>query len=387
MVTLLLAIIYMAFISLGLPDILLGAAWPVMVEELNVPLSYGGLLFMIISCGTILSSLFSDKLTRRMGAGLVTAISVLLTALALLGFSLSRNYTQLCLLAIPFGLGAGAIDAALNNYVALHFAGRHMNWLHACWGVGASIGPYVMSYALGAGIGWRSGYGIVSALQFGLTLALFLSLPLWKKRAATTHMDAEDYEAPMGLRDAVKIRGVKSVLLAMFGYCMVETTAGLWTSTYLVEYRHIDTDTAAAFASLFYIGITVGRIVSGFLSDRLGDKRMIRIGCSMILTGLVLIGLPLTIPHAALGGLIILGLGCAPVYPAVIHATPANFGRENSHAIVGIQMASAYTGATVMPPVFGLIAEHLHVGLFPLYMAVGALLVILLTERVNRVCK
>lgn len=387
MTTLLLALIYVAFISLGLPDILLGAAWPVMVEELNVPLSYGGLLFMIISCGTILSSLFSDKITRRLGAGWVTAISVLLTALALLGFSLSRNYTQLCLIAIPFGLGAGAIDAALNNYVALHFAGRHMNWLHACWGVGATVGPYVMSYALGAGIGWRSGYGIVSTLQFVLTLALFLSLPLWKKRTATTQEGTEDYEAPIGLREAVKIRGVKSVLLAMFGYCMVETTAGLWTSTYLVEYRHIDTETAAAYASLFYIGLTVGRIVSGFLSDRLGDKRMIRIGGGLILSGLTMIALPLSVPYGALAGLVILGLGCAPVYPAVIHSTPIHFGRENSHAIVGIQMASAYTGATVMPPIFGPIAQYIHIGLFPLYMAVGALLVILLTERVNRVCK
>ena len=384
MVSLLIAIIYAAFISLGLPDILLGAAWPVMVHELDVPLSYGGLLFMIISCGTIISSLFSDKITRRLGAGLVTAVSVIMTALALLGFSLSRNYGQLCLLAIPLGLGAGAIDAALNNYVALHYAGRHMNWLHACWGVGATIGPYVMSYALGAGIGWRSGYGIVSALQFGLTLVLFLSLPLWKKRQQTTEGDA-DYEAPIGLRDALKIRGVKPMLLAFCSYCMVETTAGLWASTYLVEFRHIDTQTAAAFASLFYIGITVGRMISGFISDRLGDKKMTRIGCGLILCGLALIALPIN--ALSLGGLVVLGLGCAPIYPAIIHSTPTHFGRENSHAIVGIQMASAYSGATFLPPLFGLVAEHIHIGLFPLFMAVGAVLVLTMTERVNRVCK
>ena len=309
MVALLIAIIYAAFISLGLPDILLGAGWPVMVHELDVPLSYGGLLFMIISCGTIISSLFSDKITRHLGAGLVTAISVGMTALALLGFSVSQNYTQLCLLAIPFGLGAGAVDAALNNYVALHYAGRHMNWLHACWGIGATVGPYVMSYALGAGMGWRSGYGIVSVLQFGLTLVLFLSLPLWKKRQRNAE-DGEHYEAPIGLRDALKIRGVKPILLAFFSYCMVETTAGMWASTYLVEFRHIDTQTAAAFASLFYIGITVGRIVSGFLSDRLGDKKMIRIGCGLILGGLLLIALPFNL--LSLCGLVVLGLGCAP---------------------------------------------------------------------------
>lgn len=384
MVSLLIAIIYAAFISLGLPDILLGAAWPVMVHELNVPLSYGGLLFMIISCGTILSSLFSDKITRRLGAGLVTAVSVAMTAVALLGFSLSQNYTQLCLLAIPFGLGAGAIDAALNNYVALHYAGRHMNWLHACWGIGATVGPYVMSFALGAGMGWRSGYGIVSVLQFGLTLVLFLSLPLWKKRQQTTAGDA-DYEAPIGLRDALKIRGVKPILLAFCSYCMVETTAGLWTSTYLVEHRHIHTQTAAAFASLFYIGITVGRIVSGFASDRLGDKIMIRIGCGLMLGGLALIALP--IDALSLCGLVVLGLGCAPVYPAIIHSTPAHFGRENSHAIVGIQMASAYSGATFLPPVFGLVAEYIHIGLFPLFMLIGTVLVLSMTEWVNRICK
>ena len=384
MVSLLIAIIYAAFISLGLPDILLGSAWPVMEQDLNVPLSYGGLLFMIISCGTILSSLFSDKITRRLGAGLVTAISVGMTALALLGFSLAQSYGQLCLLAIPFGLGAGAIDAALNNYVALHFAARHMNWLHACWGIGATVGPYVMSFALGAGIGWRSGYGIVSVLQFGLTLVLFLSLPLWKKRQQTTERDA-DYEAPIGLRDALKIRGVKPILLAFCSYCMVETTAGLWTSTYLVEFRHIDTQTAAAFASLFYIGITVGRIVSGFVSDRLGDKKMTRIGCGLILCGLALIALPINL--LSLCGLVVLGLGCAPIYPAIIHSTPAHFGRENSHAIVGIQMASAYSGATFLPPVFGLVAEHIHIGLFPLFMAIGAVLVLTMTEWVNRICK
>ena len=384
MVSLLIAIIYAAFISLGLPDILLGSAWPVMEQELNVPLSYGGLLFMIISCGTILSSLFSDKITRRLGAGLVTAISVGMTALALTGFSLAQNYTQLCLLAIPFGLGAGAIDAALNNYVALHFAARHMNWLHACWGIGATVGPYVMSFALGAGLGWRSGYGMVSILQFGLTLVLFLSLPLWKKRQQSQEGDA-DYEAPIGLRDALKIRGVKPILLAFCSYCMVETTAGLWTSTYLVEYRHIDTQTAAALASLFYIGITVGRIVSGFVSDRLGDKKMTRIGCGLILSGLALIALPIDL--LSLCGLVVLGLGCAPIYPAIIHSTPAHFGRENSHAIVGIQMASAYSGATFLPPLFGLVAEYIHIGLFPLFMAIGAVLVLTMTEWVNRICK
>ena len=384
MISLLLAIIYAAFISLGLPDALLGAAWPVMVEDLSAPLSYAGVLSMIISFGTIVSSLLSDKITRRLGAGAVTALSVLMTAAALLGFSLSRRFIHLCLLAVPYGLGAGAVDAALNNYVALHYAGRHMNWLHAFWGVGATVGPYVMSWALGTAMGWRGGYGVIAALQLVLTAVLFLSLPLWKKRQ-TVHADGEDYEAPIGLRGAVKIRGVKAVLLAFFGYCALETTAGLWASTYLVEYRGVAPQTAAAFASLFYIGITAGRFISGFISDRLGDTKMIRLGCGLMLVGLAMIALP--IPYSPLAGLVLMGFGCAPVYPAIIHSTPAHFGRENSHAIVGIQMASAYCGATFMPPVFGVIAQYVHIGLFPLFMAVFAALLLGMTERVNRVCE
>lgn len=384
MVTLLLAIIYAAFISLGLPDALLGAAWPVMQGDLSVPESYAGIVSMIISFGTIVSSLLSDKITRRLGAGPVTAFSVMLTAGALLGFSLSGTFWLLCLLAVPYGLGAGAVDAALNNYVALHYSGRHMSWLHAFWGVGAAVGPYVMGWALGTAMGWRGGYGVIAVLQAVLTAVLFLSLPLWKNRPADAEQCSDTYEAPIGIRDAVKIRGVKAILLAFFGYCALETTAGLWASTYLVEHRGIEPQTAAAFASLFYIGITAGRLISGFVSDRWGDTKMIRLGCGLMLSGLVMIALP--IPHLPLAGLVIMGLGCAPVYPAIIHSTPTHFGRENSHAIVGIQMACAYCGATFMPPVFGVIAQYVHVSLFPLFMAVFAILLLGMTERVNRVC-
>lgn len=383
MFSLLLAIIYIAFISLGLPDSLLGSAWPIMFGELGVPVSYAGIVSMIISAGTILASLFSDKLTRRLGTGLVTAISVLLTASALLGFSLSRSFAALCVLAIPYGLGAGAVDAALNNYVALHYASRHMSWLHCFWGVGASVGPYIMGYAIGAGQGWRSGYGIISILQFILTAALFLSLPLWKKR---NHTDpgSEQYEAPIGLRDAVRIRGVKAILLAFFGYCALESTAGLWASTYLVEYKGVDSHTAATLASLFYLGITAGRFVSGFVADRVGDKRMIRCGIAVTATGIALIALPIDAAAVASVGLVVAGIGCAPVYPSIIHSTPRNFGKENSHAIVGIQMASAYTGSTLMPPVFGFIAGNVSVALYPFCLALFAVLMLIMSERVNR---
>ena len=386
MYSLLLAIIYVAFISLGLPDSLLGSAWPVMFGDLSVPISFAGIISMIISAGTIFSSLFSDKLTRKLGAGLVTALSVALTGGALLGFSLSRSFAVLCVLAVPYGLGAGAIDAALNNYVALHYTSRHMSWLHCFWGLGASVSPYIMGYSIGAGHGWRTGYGIVSVIQLILTVFLFVSLPLWKKRTSLDPTD-ENYEAPLTLRQAVGIKGVKSILLAFFAYCAFESTAGLWASTYLVEYKGIDTKIAATFAALFYIGITLGRFLCGFVADKFGDKALIQIGLGVMALGVVLIIIPISASALSLAGLVIAGFGCAPIYPSIIHSTPAHFGKENSHAIVGIQMASAYTGTTLMPPLFGLIAQHVSVVLYPFYLAVFIVITLVMTQRINRLCK
>lgn len=382
MYSFLLAIIYLAFISLGLPDSLLGSAWPVMQGELGVPVSYAGIISMIIAGGTILSSLLSDKLTRRFGAGLVTAVSVLLTALALFGFSVSDSFWMLCLFGIPYGLGAGAVDAALNNYVALHYTSRHMSWLHCFWGVGVSVSPYIMSHCLVTGAGWNAGYRIVSLLQIGLTAILFFSLPLWKKR----DIDESDPHAPkaLTLAQAFQIPGVKYVLLAFFGYCALESTAGLWASSYLVINKGIDVETAARYASLYYLGITFGRFVSGFVADRFGDRNMIRIGLSIVVLGIIAVWLPVNTDIIGLAGLVVIGFGCAPIYPSVIHATPANFGKENSQAIVGIQMASAYCGSTFMPPVFGLIAEHINVALYPAYLFLFAVLMIVMTEGLNR---
>lgn len=383
MISLLLAIIYLAFISLGLPDSLLGSAWPVMYRELDAPISYAGILSMIISAGTILSSLFSDKITRKLGTGLVTSISVLLTASALFGFSVSRSFFLLCLFAIPYGLGAGAIDAALNNYVALHYNSRQMSWLHCFWGVGASISPYIMGYALGNGLGWRNGYSMVSVIQLAITVILFLSLPLWKKKTALTP-GSEDYEAPLGLRAALKIKGVLLVLITFLAYCAFESTCGLWASSYLVEYKGLDSQTAANFASLFFLGITLGRFVCGFVADKIGDKNMIRIGLITVLAGILLILLPVSGDITALTGLLIIGIGAAPVYPSIIHSTPTNFGKENSHAIIGIQMASAYVGSTFMPPVFGFIAEHITIALYPFYLAFFVAITLAMSECMNR---
>ena len=288
MYSLLLVIIYIAFISLGLPDSLIGSAWPVMHEQLNVPISYAGIVTMIISSGTIVSSLLSDRVTKKLGTGLVTSISVFLTAAALFGFSISKSFILLCIWAIPYGLGAGAVDAALNNYVALHYTSRHMNWLHCCWGVGAAISPYIMSYSLIGGYGWNSGYRSVAIVQIILTAFLFISLPLWKRNNTGNNESSngsEDKSEVVGLRQALKIKGVKLVLITFFGYCALETTAGLWASSYLVINRGVDTEIAAQFASLFYMGITFGRFLCGFISDKFGDKQMIRYGLTIKLSG------------------------------------------------------------------------------------------------------
>ena len=381
MFSLLLAIIYLSFISLGLPDSLLGSAWPVMRVQLAAPLSFAGVISMIIAAGTIVSSLLSERLTRRLGTGLVTAGSVALTAAALFGFSVSPSLAFLCLWAIPYGLGAGAIDAALNNYVALHYSSRHMSWLHCFWGVGASISPYIMAAALTRAGRWQLGYRAVSLLQLVLTALLFLSLPLWRKTAAGTSAD----DAPLlGPRGAVRIPGVPFILLAFFAYCGAETTAGLWASSYLAGARGVAPETAAGFASLFYLGITFGRFLNGFVADRLGDRSMIRLGALVMGAGALLILLPVPSPFPALAGLLIFGLGCAPVYPSIIHATPANFGAENSQAVIGVQMASAYVGTTFMPPLFGLLANAISLRLFPPFLAALLALLIGMTEKLNR---
>lgn len=383
MYSILLIVIYVAFISLGLPDSLLGSAWPVMYKQFGAPLSYAGIITMVIAGGTIVSSLLSDRLTRKFGTGGVTAASVLLTAIALFGFSVSGTFVSLCLWAIPYGLGAGAVDAALNNYVALHYATRHMSWLHCFWGVGAAVSPYIMSYCLTSGLGWHAGYRSVSVIQIVLTAVLFLSLPLWRKQQSAVQ-SGQAPAAALHLPQALRIRGVKFVLLTFFSYCALESTAGLWASSYLVRHRGINADTAARFASLFYLGITFGRFLCGFIAEKVGDKRLVRFGILTVMAGVVLVGLPVGSDFPALLGLVVIGLGCAPVYPSIIHATPANFGRENSQAIIGIQMASAYVGSTFMPPLFGAVAEHLNIGAYPFYLMIFAALMLWMSERLNK---
>ncbi len=384
MVHLLLAVIYLSFISLGLPDSLLGAAWPSMYGQLDVPVSYAGIISMVIAGGTVLSSLQSDRLTRRLGTGKVTAVSVGMTAAALFGFSASGSFWQLCLWAVPYGLGAGSVDAALNNYVALHYASRHMSWLHCMWGVGTSLGPYIIGGALTSGAGWNVGYQRVALFQVALTAVLIASLPLWRsRRTEEDGLESGGRSRALSLGQIIRIPGVRAVMVTFFCYCAMEQTAILWASSYLVLCRGVSAETAAGFAGLFCIGITVGRALSGFLTVKLSDAQMVRLGQGAAAAGIAAMLLPLG-ETAALAGLVLTGLGCAPVYPCLIHSTPAHFGADRSQAIIGVQMASAYVGTCLMPPVFGMVAAHVTAALFPVYLLLLLVLMAAMHESLLR---
>ena len=384
MAHLLLPMIYVAFISLGLPDALLGSAWPIMHQEFSMPVSYAGILSMIISIGTIISSLMSDRLTYHLGTGKVTALSVAMTAAALLGFSITRSFWVLCLWAIPYGLGAGSVDASLNNYVALHYASRHMSWLHCMWGVGASIGPSIMGMVLSGGHHWGGGYRIIGMMQIVLTIVLFMSLPMWKERKH--EQGGAEGAKPISLKEIMHLPGAKEVMITFFCYCALEQTSGLWASSYLALYRGVPAQTAASLGSMFFVGITIGRALNGFLTFKFSDTQLIRAGQSLIALGSAALLLPLG-QGAAIAGLILIGLGCAPVYPCIIHSTPEHFGEERSQALIGVQMASAYLGTCLMPPIFGLIANHIGVYLLPAYLLIILVMMAVMHERLLRKCE
>ena len=388
MVHLLLAVIYLCFVSLGLPDSLLGSAWPSMYGQFHVPVSYAGMVSVIIAAGTVISSLQSDRLTKAFGTSRVTVVSVAMTALALLGFSASRSFWMLCLWAVPYGLGAGGVDASLNNYVALHYTSRHMSWLHCMWGVGASLGPYIMGYALVSGRGWSMGYRSIFFIQLVLTVILILTLPCWKKTPEDELCVQKKEESPqrvLTLGEIVKIPGAKEAMATFFCYCALEQTAGLWGSSYLVLHCGYQAEVAARFAGLFFVGITVGRGISGFMTMMFDDAQMVRLGFAAAVAGIGAIVFPAG--RLAPFGLILLGLGCAPVYPCLMHAAPDYFGEDKSQAMIGVQMASAYVGICLMPPLFGLIAEHISIGLFPVYQMFFLLAMGLIHEKLVRKCK
>jgi len=419
MYSLLLAIIYLAFISLGLPDSLLGSTWPVMRHDLNVPLSYAGIIAMIIAGGTVISSLMSSWLSTKLGSALLCALSVLLSAFALLGFALCDSFGLLCLLAIPYGLGAGAVDATLNHFVATHYTARHMNWLHCFWGVGVSVSPFIMSYCLISGSGWQGGYFTVAMMQFSLCLILFISLPIWKKikfpqkckidassdkkhiegsegikhiediegiehiegSEGIEHIEGSEgikhieniegsSETCPGILACLRLRGASLALIATFAYCGVEFSTGLWASSYLIAMHQLSVEAAASYASLFFIGITIGRFISGFLAEHYSDTQLIFAGIALSFLGCLLICVSWGSEYLALAGLIIVGLGCAPIFPSLLHAIPSYFGQRYARPLIGIQMASAYVGSCIVPALFGMIAGAIGIRYYPYYILI-----------------
>ena len=352
-----LCMIYAAFISLGLPDSLLGAAWPAMQPALGVPLDSAGVLSMIVAGGTVVASLSADRMLHRFGTGRVTLVSVTMTACALLGYALAPGFWWLALAAVPMGLGAGAVDAGLNNFVALHYEARHMSWLHCFWGVGATLGPVILSLFLGGKHGWRGGYGAVCAIQFCLVAVLAVTLPMWDRYEDRAALRAEAAAAKQAgkKQSTLNIPGVKGALATFFFYCAIEAAAGLWGASYLVEARGLSAEAAARGVSLYFLGITLGRFLSGFASMRMA-------------------------------AMAVLGLGFAPVYPSMIHETPYRFGAERSQAVIGLQMACAYVGTTFMPALFGVLAARLGIGLLPAFLLAGVAGMLLCAERVRTLC-
>lgn len=385
MITVLLVIVYIAFISLGLPDAILGSAWTMIYEDLNVPISYAGLVTMIITGGTIVSSFFSGKMIKKFGTGKVTTFSVFLTAMGLLGVYFAPSFIWICLLAIPLGLGAGAVDTALNNFVANHYEAKHMNWLHCFWGIGATSGPFIMSFYLLKENGWRSGYATIGIIQAILVVGLFLSLPLWRKFEDSNEEEKES-STPINVGALLKLPGAKPTLIAFLCYCGIELTTGLWASSFLVFDSGLSAGVSAKWVSLYYLGITVGRFLAGFLSMKLNNKQMIRLGQLICLLGVVLLMIHFS-NNFKLVGLILIGLGCAPIYPAMLHETPNKFGQELSQDIMGIQMATAYVGSTIVPPLFGMISKFSGFGILPGFLLIFIIVMLLSTERANKICK
>ncbi len=379
MATILLVIIYLAFISLGLPDSMLGAAWPVAYAQLGAPVSYAGFVSIGITVGTVISSLISVRVIRRFGTGGVTAACVLLTASALMAISFANRFVVLLLLALPLGLGGGAIDAALNNYVALHYKASHMSFLHSFWGVGATISPLIMSHFLKLGGNWHGGYRFVSVIQLSLAVIMFATLPLWGKVSHAKPDELLGEPAEIDNRKAIKKRGAIFAVLSFFFYCAAEASVGLWAATYFVSVRGVEASVAASWGSLFFFGIMGGRMVSGLLAMRVRERTLIFSGIALAVAGALLLAMPL--PQMwSLAGLLLFGLGCAPVFPNLIHITPKRFGAAYSQAIIGLEMASAYIGSTLMPPLVGWVGQNAGFAGLPYYLlaCLGAMYVTIL---------
>jgi fucose permease len=380
--SLLIAVIYLIFISLGLPDSLLGSGWPEMQVFFGVPSSFAGYVSMTISFMTIISALLSPRLMRKMQTKWIVIISIMLTIVGLLGFSVCTEYWMLFIMAIPYGLGAGAIDASINNYVAMHYSGSVMNFLHCFYGVGAMISPYIMAAALRSAR-WNEGYRWTAYLQIAILAVCILSLPLWKRNQ--TKEEEETLKNSAGIREVVKIPGAVQTLIAFFAYCSGEATCFLWVPSFFAGTKKgISAGRIASFGSLIFGGLMLGRLIAGFISNRFGDRKMIRMGIVLELMGILVVLLPFPGYMVTAVGFVMIGTGMGPVYPAIQHMAPENFGRKNSAAMIGLQMASAYVGSTFMPMVFGLLQQALGIWIMPWYLLIFALMNIGMLEASYR---
>ena len=369
MMTTLLIIIFITFIGVGLPDSVLGTAWPAIYREFDLPVSIAGYISSTVSACTIISSLISSKVINKFGTGVVSAVSTLMTAAALLGFAFMKNVGFFFLLAIPLGLGAGSIDTALNNFVALHYSASKMNFLHCFYGLGVAASPYVMSLALGADDNWRRGYIIIGLIQFGIAMIAVLSLPLWKKAEKKDKDENPTPPKTLTLSQLFKMPAVRLSCLAFFGSCALELCAGSWSSTYFVSIKGLASDKAAQITMLFYVGLASGRFLSGMTAQKIGRWRIIRIAAIVLFSAIILFILPLPLPAAA-AALFLIGLGIGPVFPNLTHLTPQNFGADISQSVIGVQQASSYTGIMLMPWLFGILAQAISPALFPYYLLV-----------------
>ena len=385
MVSLLIAVIYLIFISLGLPDSLLGAGWPTMQTAFGVPSSYAGFVSMAIASMTIVSALLSPRIIRKVHTKWIVIVSIGLTVVGLLGFSFSGAYWMLFLFSIPYGLGAGAIDTAVNHYVANHYRSSVMNFLHCFYGVGTVISPNIMGLALRFAH-WNEGYRWTAYLQLLILVIVVVSLPLWKKNEAASGDEKPGETAESaGIRESIRLPGVVLTLIAFFTYCAAESTCSLWTSSYFAGTKEGLSDSLiASFGSLVFIGLMLGRLISGFVSNKLGDKTMIRIGIALEIAGILLIMIPVKNYVVAAAGFVLAGAGMGPVYPALEHMAPERFGRKHSAAVIGLQMAAGYVGSTFMPLVFGFFQQMLTIRIMPVYLLILAALTIGLLELSNR---
>ena len=386
MATALLIIIYIAFIGLGIPDSLFGTAWPAIYSDFELPISFGSFVTIIISCGTVLSSVISSKIISRLGTNKVSAYSTLLTALALLGFSFAPNLWVMCFWVIILGIGAGAIDVALNNYVAIHYSATHMSFLHCFYGVGVSVSPYILSLVIAGNFGWRGGYRIAFAIQLIITLLLFLSLPLWRKAHGGENESEENTHKDLSFGSVLKIPGVKMMCSLFNASCAIECTCGGWGSTFLVEYKHLPAEKAAQIIMIYYIGMTLGRFLSGVLAAKLHSWKIIKLGQIVLGLALLLLILPGGVYLCALG-MFLIGLGNGPLFPNFNYLTPENFGSDISQSVIGIQMASAYIGIMIAPTVCGLLGQVFGMVIFPFYLIVFYAIMIPVTIRIKTVLK